>query len=202
MPESTWEILGNPTMIPSLGGIGLFKGNMITLCGRLTPIPMSAHGTSTEEEFEVIKFVENSTPFVLLLGRTWIERDQIQRREEEEAIEQKKQELRDFMANRIVRLIEEQEDKSKKLRAKDLAVEVERTQEGLNNLSMKKNREPTPEIVREEVLPSNPVKDLQQCEVTMLRKDKNNNGKRNPKRHIIGKKEIKLNKKKAKLEKL
>jgi hypothetical protein len=25
MPESTWEILGNPAMIPSLGGIGLFK---------------------------------------------------------------------------------------------------------------------------------------------------------------------------------
>jgi hypothetical protein len=25
MLESTWEILGNPVMIPSLGGIGLFK---------------------------------------------------------------------------------------------------------------------------------------------------------------------------------
>jgi hypothetical protein len=32
MPESTWEILGKPAMIPSLGGIGLFKGKMITLC--------------------------------------------------------------------------------------------------------------------------------------------------------------------------
>jgi hypothetical protein len=38
---------------------------------------MSAHGTSTEEEFNVIKFVENNAPFSLLLGRTWIERDQI-----------------------------------------------------------------------------------------------------------------------------
>jgi hypothetical protein len=47
MPESTWEILGNISMIPSLGGIGLFKGKIITLCGILTHVLMSAHGTST-----------------------------------------------------------------------------------------------------------------------------------------------------------
>jgi hypothetical protein len=45
MPESTWEILGNPDMIPSLGRIRLFKGNMITLCGRVTHVPMISHGT-------------------------------------------------------------------------------------------------------------------------------------------------------------
>jgi hypothetical protein len=90
MPEITWEILGNPAMIPSLERIGLFKGNMITLCGRVTNIPMIAHGTMIEEEFEVIRFVENNTPFSLLLGKTWIERDQIRRKTEEEAIEQKK----------------------------------------------------------------------------------------------------------------
>jgi hypothetical protein len=38
-------------MIPSLGGIGLFRGKLITLCGRLTQISMSTHGTSIEEEF-------------------------------------------------------------------------------------------------------------------------------------------------------
>ena len=47
MPKSTWEILGKPAMIPSLGGIGLFKGKMITLHGRLTHVPMNAHGAST-----------------------------------------------------------------------------------------------------------------------------------------------------------
>jgi hypothetical protein len=77
MTERTWEIFGKPTMVPSLGGIGLFKGKMITLCGRLTHIPMVAHGSLTEEEFEVIKFVENNAPFTLLLGRTRIEKDQI-----------------------------------------------------------------------------------------------------------------------------
>jgi hypothetical protein len=161
MPESTWEILGKPAMIPSLGGIGLFKGKVITLCGILTHVPMSAHGTSTEEEFEIIKFVENSAPFALLLGRTWIERDHIRRKEEEEAIEQKKKELRDFMARRIACLIEEQEYKSKQLRATYLVFEVERTQEYLKNLAMQKRRAPTPETTREEVLPLNPVRDPQ-----------------------------------------
>jgi hypothetical protein len=84
MPESTWENLGKPAMIPSLGGIGLFKGNMLTLCGRITHVPMISHGTSTNEEFEVIKFVENSAPFALLLGKNWIEKDRIRRKEEEE----------------------------------------------------------------------------------------------------------------------
>jgi hypothetical protein len=77
MTESTWEILGKPAMVPSLGGIGLFKGNMITLCGRLTHVPMISHGASIEEEFEVIKFVENNDPLSLFLGRTWIEKDRI-----------------------------------------------------------------------------------------------------------------------------
>jgi hypothetical protein len=47
MTKITWEILGKPDVVPSLGGIGLFKGNMITLCGRLTHVLMSAHGAST-----------------------------------------------------------------------------------------------------------------------------------------------------------
>jgi hypothetical protein len=82
--EDTWEILGNPAMVPSLGRIGLFKGEMITLYGRATHVPIIIHGTSTKEEFEVIKFFENNTPFPLLLGKTWIEKDQIRRKEKEE----------------------------------------------------------------------------------------------------------------------
>jgi hypothetical protein len=49
MTEETWEILGNSTVVPSLGRIGLFKGNMITLCGRVTNVPIIIHVTSTEE---------------------------------------------------------------------------------------------------------------------------------------------------------
>jgi hypothetical protein len=107
MTEDTREILGKPTMVPSLGRIGLFKGKMITLCGRVTNVPIVIHGTSTEEEFEVIKFVENNAPFPLLLGKTWIEKDQNRRKAEEESTEKKKQELRDFISRKIDRLIEE-----------------------------------------------------------------------------------------------
>jgi hypothetical protein len=55
-------------MVPSLGNIGLFKGKMVTLCGRITQIAMSTHGASIEEEFEVIKFIEDHAPFPYLLG--------------------------------------------------------------------------------------------------------------------------------------
>jgi hypothetical protein len=48
---------------------------MITLCGRVTNVPITIHGTSTEEEFEVINFVEDNAPFPLLLGKTWIAKD-------------------------------------------------------------------------------------------------------------------------------
>jgi hypothetical protein len=69
MTKRTWEILGKPAMIPSLGGIGLFRGKIITLCGRLTQIVMSAHGTTKKEDFEVVKFIENGAPFSMLLGK-------------------------------------------------------------------------------------------------------------------------------------
>jgi hypothetical protein len=48
---------------------------------------MSAHGTSTKEEFEVVKFIENNTPFSMLLGKTWIEKDHIRRKQQEEDLE-------------------------------------------------------------------------------------------------------------------
>jgi hypothetical protein len=62
MTERTWETLGRPALVPSLGTIGLFKGKMVTLCGRITQIAMSTHGTSTEEEIEVIIFIEDHAP--------------------------------------------------------------------------------------------------------------------------------------------
>jgi hypothetical protein len=83
MIERTWELLGKPAMIPSLGGIGLFRGKLINLCGNLTRISMNANGTSTEEEFEVVKFIEKNTPFTMLLGKPWIKGDQVRRKEEE-----------------------------------------------------------------------------------------------------------------------
>ena len=72
--------------------------------------------------------------------------------------------------------------------------------EDLKTLAMYKRRAPTPKMVREEVLHSNPLKDPQQCKVTLLRENKNENGKRNPETQIIGNKARKLKKMKEKLE--
>jgi hypothetical protein len=112
MTKRTWEAIGRPAMIPSLGGIILFKGKLIHLCGKLAQIPMNANGTSTDEDFEIIKFIEESAPFTMLLGNPWIEKDQA-RKKEEEALEQKKQELKAFMTRKITLLIKEQNNRSK-----------------------------------------------------------------------------------------
>jgi hypothetical protein len=189
-------------MVPSLGRIGLFRGKMVTLCGRVTNVPTIIHGTSTKEEFEVIRFIENNTPFPLLFRTTWIKKDQIRRKAEVEATENKKQELRDFIARKIDRLIEEREVKSEQHKAKELSIEVERMQEGLKDLSTQEIRIPTLELIRKEALPSNPSREHQHREATMLREYKNIDGKRNPEYQIIGKKARKLRKKKSKLEKL
>jgi hypothetical protein len=87
MIERTWEAIGRPVMIPSLGGIGLFKGKLINLCGNLTHISMNANGTLIEEYFDIIKFIEKSAPFPMFLGKPWIERDHARRKEEEEVLE-------------------------------------------------------------------------------------------------------------------
>jgi hypothetical protein len=94
-------------MIPSLGGIGLFRGKLVNLCVRLSRIPMTVNGTSTKKDFEIIKFVEDNAPFTMLIGKPWIDRDQSRQKEEEEVLEYKKKELKDFMTRRITHLIKE-----------------------------------------------------------------------------------------------
>jgi hypothetical protein len=121
MTESSWETLGRPALVPSLGGVSLFKGKLVTLWGRITQIAMITHGTSTEEYFEIVKSMERSALFPVLFGKTWIAKDQTQKKEEVD-LEQKKKELNAFMARRIVHLIEEWEDNAKLFRYQDLNV--------------------------------------------------------------------------------
>ena len=94
MPERTWEAIGNPTMMPSLGGTRFFRGKLVNLCGRFAQIPMTVNGTLIEEEFEIIKFIEDNVLFTMIIGKPWIDREQARRKEEEEFLEQKKQELK------------------------------------------------------------------------------------------------------------
>ena len=92
-------------------------------------MPMNANGTSTKEYFEIINFIEDNAPFTMLLGKPWIERDQARRKKEEEFLEKKKKELKDFMTRRITQLIEEQKNRSKLFKTRYPDVEVARTLE-------------------------------------------------------------------------
>jgi hypothetical protein len=76
MTERTWEAIGRPATIPSLGGIGLLRGKLVKLCGRLAQIPMNVNGTSIKEDFEIIKFIEDNASFTMLIGKPWIDRAQ------------------------------------------------------------------------------------------------------------------------------
>ncbi len=64
----------------TLGNIGIFKGHLVTLCGRINVIPITVNEVRTKEEFEFIKVVKYNTPFPVLLGNKWIIKDQIARR--------------------------------------------------------------------------------------------------------------------------
>jgi hypothetical protein len=152
---------------------------------------MNANGTSTEEEFKVVKFIENNAPFAMLLGKPWIEGVQA-RRKEEEILEQKKQELKDFMTRRIKHLIEEHENRAKLFKTRDLDVEV-----GITLEDPQKSEVPILDI--DEVLP---LKKSHQREVTLPKKDKNQNGKMNTETNLTRKKARKLSKKRAKIDKL
>jgi hypothetical protein len=99
------------------------------------------------------------------------------------------------MTRRITSLIEEQENRSKLLRTRNLDVEVERIQAD-SQMSR------TPTLDREDVLLYDPMKGSQQREVTMPKGDKTPNGKRNTKTKITGKKDRNLSKKRSKIERL
>jgi hypothetical protein len=195
MTEITWEAIGRPAMIPSLGGIWLFRGKLVNLCGKLTQIPMNANVTSTKEYFEINQFIEDRALFTMLLAKPWIERDQARQKEYDDVLEQKRQELKDFMTRRITYLIEERENRSKLLNTRDPDVEAIRTLEDSQKTEV-------PISAKEEVLILNPRKESQQRVVTMYKDDKNQNGKRTTETKLTGRKARKLSNKKSKFEKL
>jgi hypothetical protein len=86
-------------------------------------------------------------------------------------------------------------NKSKIYNTRDLDVEVARTLENPQKIEVS-----IPD--KEEVSPSTLRKEYQQREVTMLKEDKNQNGKRHTEMKLTGKKARKLSKKRAKIEKL
>ena len=131
----------------------------------------------------------------MLLGKPWIERDQARRKEEEKILEKKKKELKDFMTRRIAHLIKEKKNGSKLFNSRDPDVKAARTLEYPQKIEV-----PIPN--KEEVSPSTLRKESQQCEVTTPEEDKNQNEKRHTEMNLTRKKDRKLSKKRAKIDKL
>jgi hypothetical protein len=101
----------------------------------------------------------------MLLGKPWIEGDQA-RSKEEEALEQKKQELKDFMTRSITHLIEEQQNRTNLFQPRDLDVKVGRTPEYLQKTEV-------PILDTDELLPLISRKESHQREVTLPKEYKN-----------------------------
>jgi hypothetical protein len=99
------------------------------------------------------------------------------------------------MTRRITHLIAEQENRSKLSNSRDPDAKVTRTLEEPQKIEV-----PIPD--KEEVSPSNIRKEAQQCKVTMPKEDENQNGQRNTKTNITGKKYRKISKKRANIDKL
>jgi hypothetical protein len=90
--------------------------------------------------------------------------------------------------------MEEQENRSQPLNTRDLDVESIRALE-----EPQKTKIPNP---CDGVLPLDLKKEPKQCEVTMSREDKNQNGKRMTQTKLTGKKARKISKKRTKIRKL
>jgi hypothetical protein len=104
-------------------------------------------------------------------------------------LEQKKEE------RRIAHLIKEQENMSKLFNTRNLDVKVVRTLEDSQETEV-------PILDKEEVLPMSSRRESQQRKVTKTTEDKNQNGKQTIKSNLTRKKDIRLSKKRDKIEKL
>jgi hypothetical protein len=80
MSKITWEAIGKPDMTPSLGAIGLFRGKLVNLCGRLTQISMNVNGTSTEKDFEIINLLRIVPHLLCFLEKLGLREIKLERR--------------------------------------------------------------------------------------------------------------------------
>jgi hypothetical protein len=149
---------------------------------------MTINGNLTEEDFEIIKFLEDSAPFTMLIGKPWIDREKARQKEEEKVLEQKKQELKEFITRRIAHLIEEKKRRSQIFNTRNSDDKAKRTLEDPNKIKL-------PIFDTEEVLSRNPRKEFQQHEVNKITEDKHQNGKSITETKLMGKKYRKLIKK-------
>jgi hypothetical protein len=68
LPKSTWQCMGEPTVGYSNVQLKLANQHRFLPIGRLKGVTVDMDGVHTKADFEVIKIVDDTTPYPVLLG--------------------------------------------------------------------------------------------------------------------------------------
>jgi hypothetical protein len=71
MMKQTWEVMGKPKLIYSPMRIRMANQQVVSPFGRLEHVPVDINGVINFAYFEVIEIVDDSYPYLALLGIDW-----------------------------------------------------------------------------------------------------------------------------------
>ena len=71
LPKKTWQCKGEPTLGYSSVLLKLANQHKVLPIGRLQGVTIDLDGVCTTIDFEVIKIVDGTTPYLALLGLDW-----------------------------------------------------------------------------------------------------------------------------------
>jgi len=72
LPKATWQCMGEPTLGYSTIQLKLENQHIFLLIGRLKGVTVDLDGVHTKVDFDVIKIVDDTTPYPVLLGLYWV----------------------------------------------------------------------------------------------------------------------------------
>ena len=72
LPKTTWKCMGEPTMGYSTVQLKLANQHRVLPIGRLKGVMVDLDGVHTKVDFEVIEIVDDTTPYLTLLGLDWV----------------------------------------------------------------------------------------------------------------------------------
>ena len=72
LPKATWKCMGEPTLGYSTVQLKLANQHRVLPIGRLKGVTVGMDGVHTKAYFEVIKIVDDTTPYPTLLGLDWV----------------------------------------------------------------------------------------------------------------------------------
>jgi hypothetical protein len=71
LPKATWQCMGEPTLGYSMVQLKLSNQHRVLPIGRLKGVMVDPDGVHTKADFEVIEIVDDTTPYLTLLGLDW-----------------------------------------------------------------------------------------------------------------------------------